>query len=160
MSPPCYPFQFFLAFILLATESQSNRHPRVLSIRVGEIFLCLILINSPTRFARRGIRTVSYDVNKRIKATWCHYIQKKTCFGTNKVLDVKLLVWFFLKLGSNRSSFILLILIIFTVHSFNTIHTSQGRVDLTWVHSRASSLLLLTVNPTYSIHPSWVRVET
>ena len=37
------------------TESQSNRHPRVLSIRVGEKFFCLISINSPTRFARRGI---------------------------------------------------------------------------------------------------------
>ena len=40
---------------LLATESQSDRHPRVLSMRVGEIFWCLISINSPTRFARRGI---------------------------------------------------------------------------------------------------------
>ena len=29
---------------------QSHRHPRVPSIRVGEIFLCLILINFPTRF--------------------------------------------------------------------------------------------------------------
>ena len=34
---------------------QSDRHSRVLSIRVGEIFLCLISINSPTRFARREI---------------------------------------------------------------------------------------------------------
>ena len=37
------------------TELQSDKHPRVLSVRVGEIFLCLISINSPTRFARRGI---------------------------------------------------------------------------------------------------------
>ena len=35
----------------------SHRHPRVLSIRVGEIFLCLISINSPTHFDRRGIST-------------------------------------------------------------------------------------------------------
>ena len=34
---------------------QVFRHPRVLSIRVGEIFLCLISINSRTRFADRGI---------------------------------------------------------------------------------------------------------
>ena len=34
------------------TELQSYRHP---SIRVSEIFLCLISINSPTRFACRGI---------------------------------------------------------------------------------------------------------
>ena len=40
------------------TESQSHRHPRVLSIRVGEIFLCLISINSPTRFAHRGIMPI------------------------------------------------------------------------------------------------------
>ena len=39
----------------LASESQSDRHPKVLSIRVGEILLCLISINSPTHFARRGI---------------------------------------------------------------------------------------------------------
>ena len=38
------------------TELQSYRHPRVLSIRVGEIFLWEIVINSPTRFACRGIR--------------------------------------------------------------------------------------------------------
>ena len=38
---------------LLATESQS--YSRVLRIQVGENFLCLISINSPTRFARRGI---------------------------------------------------------------------------------------------------------
>ena len=31
---------------LLAKESQSYRHPRVLSIRVGENFSCLISINS------------------------------------------------------------------------------------------------------------------
>ena len=36
------------------TESQSHRHPRVLSVRVGEIFLCLISLNSPICFARRG----------------------------------------------------------------------------------------------------------
>ena len=36
------------------TESQSHRYPIVLSIRVGEIFLRLISINSPTRFAHRG----------------------------------------------------------------------------------------------------------
>ena len=40
---------------LLATEWQSYRHPKVLSIRVGEIFLCLISINSLICFARRGI---------------------------------------------------------------------------------------------------------
>ena len=34
---------------------------------------------------------------------------------------------FFLKGGPNRSSFILLVSIIFTVHTFNTIHTSRGR---------------------------------
>ena len=38
------------------TEWQSDKHSRVLSIWVGEIFLCLISINSPTRFARRGIK--------------------------------------------------------------------------------------------------------
>ena len=37
------------------TELQSYKHPRVLSIRVGEICLCLISINSPTRLARRGM---------------------------------------------------------------------------------------------------------
>ena len=40
---------------LLATELQSYRHPKVLSIQVGEIFLCLISINSPTYFTGRGI---------------------------------------------------------------------------------------------------------
>ena len=39
----------------MATESQSHRHPRALSIQVGEIFLCLISTNSPTRYAHRGI---------------------------------------------------------------------------------------------------------
>ena len=38
------------------SKPQSHRHPRVLSIWVGEIFLCLISINSPTRFACRGIK--------------------------------------------------------------------------------------------------------
>ena len=42
------------------TESQSDRRPRV---QVGEIFLCLISINSPTRFARRGITL--FDFIKR-----------------------------------------------------------------------------------------------
>ena len=37
------------------TELQSDRHPRVLSIQVGEFFLYLILINSPTCFSCRGI---------------------------------------------------------------------------------------------------------
>ena len=37
------------------TELQSDRHPRVLSLRVGEIFLCLISIISLIRFARKGI---------------------------------------------------------------------------------------------------------
>ena len=37
------------------TESQSDRHSRVLSTRVGEIFLCLISINSNTRFTHRRI---------------------------------------------------------------------------------------------------------
>ena len=31
------------------TEFQSDRHPRVPSIQVGEILICLISINSPTR---------------------------------------------------------------------------------------------------------------
>ena len=35
-----------LLFGLRVAESQSDRHPRVLSIWVGEIFLCLISINS------------------------------------------------------------------------------------------------------------------
>ena len=39
----------------LMLKLQSHRHPRVLSIRVGKNFLCLISINSPTRFARSGI---------------------------------------------------------------------------------------------------------
>ena len=38
------------------TEWQSDRHPRILSKWVGEIFFCLISINSPTPFAHRGIR--------------------------------------------------------------------------------------------------------
>ena len=37
------------------TELQSDRHPRELSIQVGETFFSLISINSPTRFAHRGI---------------------------------------------------------------------------------------------------------
>ena len=32
------------------------------------------------------IRTVSCDVNKKIKATWCHYIKKCIYFGTVKAL--------------------------------------------------------------------------
>ena len=52
------------------TESQSYRHPRVLSIRVGEIFLCLISINSPTRFARSGIKWVGAKPNK-YQIVWC-----------------------------------------------------------------------------------------
>jgi hypothetical protein len=40
------------------TEWQSHRvTPLLLPIRVGEIFVCPFLINSPTRFARRGIKT-------------------------------------------------------------------------------------------------------
>ena len=39
----------------LKCEKRRSCDSRVLSIRVGEIFLCLILIISPTRFARRGI---------------------------------------------------------------------------------------------------------
>ena len=42
--------------ILFQCRSFLNRHPRVLSIQVGEIFLCLFSINSPTRFARRRIK--------------------------------------------------------------------------------------------------------
>ena len=39
------------------TESQSDRvTPLPLPIRVGENFLCPFSINSPTRFARRGIK--------------------------------------------------------------------------------------------------------
>ena len=45
------PIPWQAAEIILATESQSDRHPRVLSIRVGEIFCCLLSINLPTRFA-------------------------------------------------------------------------------------------------------------
>ena len=55
------------------TEWQSDRHSMVLSIRVGEIFLCLISINSPTRFARRGI--TSQQVNWLLKESfqpWLH----------------------------------------------------------------------------------------
>ena len=37
------------------TELKSHRNPTVLRIQVGEIFLCLISINSPNRFACRGI---------------------------------------------------------------------------------------------------------
>ena len=37
----------------------------------------------------------------------------------------------FFTVGPNQNSFILLISNIFTVHTFNTIHTSRGRVDLT-----------------------------
>ena len=41
---------------LFTTEWQSHRvTPLPLPIRVGEIFLCQFSINSPTRFARRGI---------------------------------------------------------------------------------------------------------
>ena len=40
-----------LATIDRVTESQIDRHPRELSIQVGEIFLCLISINSLTHFA-------------------------------------------------------------------------------------------------------------
>ena len=43
------------SFLQKNTESQSDRHPRILSIRVGDICLCLISLNFPTRFARRGI---------------------------------------------------------------------------------------------------------
>ena len=41
---------------LLASELQNDKHPRVPSIRGCENLLCLISINSPTRFARRGIK--------------------------------------------------------------------------------------------------------
>ena len=44
----------------LVTEWQSHRHPRVLSIWLGEIFLGLISINSPTRFTRRGINILLF----------------------------------------------------------------------------------------------------
>ena len=40
-------------FVIVHRVTESR--PMVPSIRVGEIFLCLISINSPTRFARRGI---------------------------------------------------------------------------------------------------------
>ena len=63
-------------------------------------------------------------------------------------------IYIFFKVGTNRSSFIFLISIIFTVHTFSTIHTSGGRVYLTWVRSRASSLLLLTVAAAV-IFPEW-----
>ena len=42
------------------TESQSDRHPMVVSLRVCEILLCLISINSPTRLARRGTKLKYY----------------------------------------------------------------------------------------------------
>ena len=44
---------------LRVTELQSDRHPRVPSIPVGEVFLCLISIISPTSFACRGIMLVN-----------------------------------------------------------------------------------------------------
>ena len=45
--------------------SESDRHPRVLSIRVGETFLCLNSINFPARFACRGIKRLS-DVENSV----------------------------------------------------------------------------------------------
>ena len=40
--------------------------------------------------------------------------------------SIGLVLYFFLKVGPNRRSFILLISIIFTLHTSNTIHTSWG----------------------------------
>ena len=54
------------------TESQSYRHPRVISILVGEIFLCLISINSSTRFAGRGIKSEILNLANHIQNILLH----------------------------------------------------------------------------------------
>ena len=45
------------------TESQSHRHPRVLRIPVGEIFLCLISINSPYMLRSQGDKDGVININ-------------------------------------------------------------------------------------------------
>ena len=65
------------------TESQSHRvTPLPLPIRVGESFLCPFLINSPTRFARRGInkKTHSYCMAAFKKSLHVTYIKFKFSF--------------------------------------------------------------------------------
>ena len=59
------------------------------------------------------------------------------------------ILFFFFYIGPNQSSFIILISTIFTVHMFNTIHTSQGRVYLT---GRAGSYFLQSILRFPSIH--------
>ena len=61
----CLFNQHHLWMHLLASELQSDRHPSVLSIWVGIIFLCLIAIYSPARFTCRGIiRWLHWDSNR------------------------------------------------------------------------------------------------
>ena len=45
----------------------TEQHPRVPSIQVGEFFLCLISINYPTRFARRGIKWLLFLLKVFVK---------------------------------------------------------------------------------------------
>ena len=92
----------------IVTEWQSDRHPRVLSIRVGEIFLCLISINSPTRFACRGTNLVLWMpkllISKKIIYYLFFYVQilKYVYFGVvkSKNLPKLHLLAFFIKLNS------------------------------------------------------------
>ena len=62
--PELFKILFKLGSFLqkLATESKSDRHPSVPSIRMGEIILGLISINSTTRFAPRGIIDISFVI--------------------------------------------------------------------------------------------------
>ena len=56
------------------TEWQSDRYPRVLNTRVGEIFVCLISINSLTLFAHRGINSPTRFARRGvIKRKLCKY---------------------------------------------------------------------------------------
>ena len=63
---------------IFITESESDRHPRVLSIRVGEIYLCLISINSITRFA---CREINFKLNWNLLGNY-----DWLCNGTIKLL--------------------------------------------------------------------------
>ena len=68
--------------ILLVAESQSDRVTDTQGMRVVEIFLCLISINFPTRFAHRGIRNIlSGPKVNFLKETFNHCNDNKTAIS-------------------------------------------------------------------------------
>ena len=87
--PPCKWCESEYLINLITIESQSYRHPRVLSIWVGEIFLCLISINSHTGFACRWINKLFRSWLEKQTITGHLYDEKvKVCHSAVCYSDV------------------------------------------------------------------------